>query len=107
MVDWGVWSTPSPDHFTLWNVPWYPLYRRLGGTQAGLDEFEKSQGPFGVRKPNYYNSLRLIRELKTMYTKILAKISFSWLGVLSKKVEELLQNDFVEILISVTVHSII
>jgi hypothetical protein len=42
-----------------------------------------------------------------MYTKILAKICFSWLGGLSKEGEEFLHNDFVEILISVTVHSII
>jgi len=54
VVDCGGWSTPSPDHFTLGNVPWYPLYRRLGGVQAGLDEYEKSQPPppLGVRKPN-------------------------------------------------------
>jgi len=64
--------------------------------------------PWGSKtKPNCYNSLRLIGELKTMCTKILAKICFSWLGELSKKGEELLHNDFVEILISVTVHSII
>jgi len=37
----------------------------------------------------------LIGELKTMYTKILGRICFSWLGGLSKKCEELLHNDFV------------
>jgi hypothetical protein len=64
--------------------------------------------PWGSKtEPNYYNSLRLIGEHKRMYMKILGMKCFSWLGGLANKGEELIHNDFVEILISITVHYII
>jgi hypothetical protein len=54
-------------------VPWCPLYRKLGGAQAGLDKYNLAPCWGSNTEPNYYNRLRLIREFKTMYVKILGK----------------------------------
>jgi hypothetical protein len=42
MEDGSGWIKPRPGRFILWEVIRYPLYRRLGGPQAGLDRCEKS-----------------------------------------------------------------
>ena len=37
------WSTPRPGRFMPWKEILYPLYRRLGGAQGGLDGYGKSR----------------------------------------------------------------
>jgi len=42
-LEGGKWSTPRPGRFTPWKETLYPLYRRLGGAQGGLDGYGKSR----------------------------------------------------------------
>jgi hypothetical protein len=41
----GGWSTSRPGRFTPWKQTGDPLYSRLGGSRAVLDECEKSRPP--------------------------------------------------------------
>jgi hypothetical protein len=46
---WGGWLMALPATLPLGKTqyPWYPVYRRLGGTMAGLDGWGKSYPHWG------------------------------------------------------------
>ena len=46
------WSTPRPYCFTSGYETWYPLYRRLGGSQGRCGRVRKISPPTGIRFPD-------------------------------------------------------
>jgi hypothetical protein len=47
----GGWSTPRPGLFIPWKETWFPLYRRLGGSQGQSEQVQKISPPTGIRSP--------------------------------------------------------
>ena len=52
VVDGNGWSTPRPDRCTPRKEAWYPLYRRLGGSQSRYERAQKISPPTGNRSPD-------------------------------------------------------
>ena len=46
-LDRGGWSTPRPGRFATWKQIWYPLCRRLGGSQGRSGRLRKISSPSG------------------------------------------------------------
>ena len=51
-LDGGGLSTPRAGRFTPGKETRYPLYRRLGGPQSGLDWGAQNIAPTGIRSPH-------------------------------------------------------
>jgi hypothetical protein len=46
-LDRGGWLTPRPGRFATWKEIWYPLCRRLGGSQGRSGRLRKISSPSG------------------------------------------------------------